>query len=151
MRRPALLLAVLLAGAIVVSGCLGEPIDPAAAGTLPAGHDEHHEAPAAPVEELGPADVTLEAHAGMPDNELELHPGTLQVPFGRVVEIRVTNAGQAPHTFTIHQFDADTGTMDPGEARALKFRADEAGTFEIMCDVPGHYQSGMKAAFEVTA
>lgn len=143
------LLSLLVAGGIVLSGCLGDATS--ANDALPAGHDEHHEDGAAPAEELGPADVTLEAHAGMPGDELQLHPDPLEVAFGSVVEIRVTNAGQAPHTFTIHEFEADTGVMGPGEERVLKFRADSVGSFEIMCDVPGHYESGMKGTLEVAA
>lgn len=142
----ALLMALVGAG-VVLSGCLGEPIDPDT--RLPAGHDEHHD-DAAPTVELGPADVTLAAHAGSPD-EMRFHPSSLEVPMGSVVEIIVTNAGQAPHTFTIHGFAADTGVMDPGEERVLKFHAESAGSFEIMCDVPGHYSSGMQGTLEVTA
>lgn len=132
-----------------VSGCLGDPID--TQSELTAGHDEHHPGGAAPAEDLGPADLTLAAHTGMPNNDLQLHPSPLSVPLGSIVEIRVTNDGRSPHTFSIHQFDADTGTLDPGEERVLKFRADEAGSFEIMCDIPGHYQRGMRGTLEVAA
>lgn len=149
MRWGVLLLAAGLAAGVALSGCLGAPMDP---GTqLPPGHDEHHAATTPPTEEFGPADVTLEAHAGMPEDELEFHPNALQVQVGSVVEVRVKNEGRLPHTFTVHPFDADTGTIVPGEERVLTFLASEVGTFEIMCDVPGHYQSGMKASLEVIA
>jgi uncharacterized cupredoxin-like copper-binding protein len=138
---------------VALSGCLGGPID-ATAGPdvgLPPGHDEHHGDPSAATEELGPADVVLEAHAGFEDKDLRFHPGPFKVSLGNVVEIRVENLGQTPHTFTIHEFGADTGMMGPGEERTIKFRADRAGDFEIMCDAPGHYQAGMKDTLEVAA
>lgn len=136
-------------GAIVLSGCLGERIDPAT--QLPAGHDEHHDGSTAPTPELGPPDVTLEAHAGTAQKDLEIHPDRFQVPLGSIVEIRVGNQGTTTHTFTLQPFSADTGILAPGEERAIKFRASEAGEFEIRCDVPGHYQAGMRSTLEVTA
>lgn len=151
MLRTLVLVVTLVLSGIALSGCLGERIDPSATNdtALPPGHDEHHDETT--TSELGNPDIVLEAHAGMPDRDLQLHPTPLQVPLGSVVEIRVENQGQTPHTFTIHEFDADTGTMDPGEERTIKFRADKVGSFEIMCDVAGHYQAGMKATIEVAA
>ena len=151
MHRAALVvLAILVATAL--SGCLGERIDPESTNgpLLPSGHDAHHEE-TTPTPDLRAPDIVLETHAGTQEKDLQLHPSALQVPLGSVVEIRVTNTGTTPHTFTIHEFDADTGMMDPGEERVIKFRADKAGTFETMCDAPGHYQAGMKGAIEVAA
>lgn len=149
MARAALVVAMLLAAGGALAGCLGDPIDPD--GALPPGHDEHHDDAPPTGEGLGAPDIVLEAHAGMADAELALHPSPLQVALGSIVEIRVENQGRAQHTFTIHQFGADTGVLNPGDSRSVKFRADEAGLFEVMCDVPGHYQSGMKATLEVAA
>lgn len=146
-RAPAGVLVV--AAGVALSGCLGGPVDTQDA--LPPGHDEHHPDAALPAPDLGAPDVTLEAHAGMPDDELVFHPTTLEVPLGAVVELRVANAGRAPHTFTIHDLEADTGVLAPGERGTLAFRATEAGSFEIMCDVPGHAASGMVGVLEVVA
>lgn len=140
---------LLLATSVLLSGCLGDPIDPDE--MLPPEHDEHHDGAATPPDALGAATVVLEAHAGLPDDELALHPSPLRVALGSVVEIRVQNQGRAPHTFTIHTFDVGTGVLGPGEAKTIEFRADEAGRFEISCDVPGHYQNGMKGTIEVVA
>lgn len=150
--RALVILAIAGLVGVPLSGCLGERIDPVSTNdTLPVGHDEHHDETTAATPEIGAPDLVIEAHAGMPQNDLQLHPGDLSVPLGSVVELRVANAGRTPHTFTIHEFDADTGMMQPGEERVLKFRADKAGTFETMCDSPGHYQAGMKGAIEVAA
>lgn len=151
MRRLVILVVVGLVG-VALSGCLGARIDSESTNTSasPPGHDQHHDEPAT-TEDLGPPDVTLEAHAGTPEKDLQLHPTALRVPLGSVVELRVTNGGDTPHSFTIHEFDADTGMMDPGETRVIKFRADNAGTFETMCDAPGHYEAGMKGTIEVAA
>lgn len=152
MRRRVLAFAGLLLGGAVLGGCLGEPIEPApsADAAVPPGHGEHHDE-AQTTRELGAPDLILDAHAGTREKDLQLHPTPMRVPLGSVVELRVTNRGYTPHTFTIHEFDADTGMMNPGETRVIKFRADNAGTFETMCDAPGHYEAGMKGTIEVTA
>lgn len=139
--------------ALALSGCLGERIEATDGddATYPPGHGGHHDTPTPAAEELGAPDVLLEAHAGMPGDDLQLHPDPLRVPLGSVVEIQVGNAGRSAHTFTLHDYGLDTGMMAPGEEKALKFRADKPGTFEIMCDAPGHYQAGMKATLEVAA
>ncbi len=151
MRRTTAALVALVVAGSTLGGCLGERIGeaPDASAPLPADHDAHHAGGAAAPADPGPADVVLDAHAGMPDAEFALHPDPLNVPLGSIVEIRVENQGKAPHTFTIHRFDADTGQLNPGERRAVKFRADEPGNFEIMCDVPSHYEAGMKATLGV--
>lgn len=151
MRRAQALLAALSLGAIFLSGCLGERIEtaPGANATYPPGHGEHHDGSAPTAPSLGPPDLVLEAHAGMPEKDFQLHPDPVRVPVGSVVELRIGNAGSSAHTFTIHEYDVDTGMMSPGEERTLAFRADKAGSFEIMCDVSGHYQAGMKATLEV--
>lgn len=149
MRAPPL--PALLALAVLLSGCLGERIDPAAQeGALPEGHEEHHATPA-PAQDLGPPDVSFEAHAGTPESDVRLHPGTLRASRGDVVEIRVTNAGASTHSYMIHAFGVNSGALSPGESRTVKFVASEPGTFEVMCDTPGHYQAGMKAVLEVAA
>lgn len=148
MRRCSVAIIITAFTGATFSGCLGEPIGPES--SMPAGHSEHPET-TPPASEPGAPDVVLEAHAGMPEKDLELHPSPLEVPLGSLVEIRVANAGQTQHTFTIHEFDADTGLMAPGEEKTLKFRAGKAGSFEIMCDAPGHYEAGMKATLEVAA
>lgn len=136
---------------IALSGCLGEPIDPGSTSdALPPGHDQHHDEATAPTG-LGAPDVIIEAHAGMREDDLRLHPDTIEIPLGSVVEMRIANDGRTPHTFTIHEFDADTGVLQPGEERVVTFRADKAGTFETMCDSPGHYQAGMRGTIEVAA
>lgn len=151
--RAGLALLVLALLGVASSGCLGERIDPATdpGAAYPPGHDEHHATPTPPAADLGPPDVVLEAHAGTPGSDLRFHPATLEAPLGSVVELRVENQGASPHTLTIHALGADTGPLAPGESRTLTFRADRAGSFEVMCDTPGHYEAGMLATLEVAA
>lgn len=127
--------ALMVAAALLLAGCLGEPIPDAAA--LPEDHDEHP--------------IVLEAFAGMADAELAFGPDPLTIPIGKVVELRVVNEGSAPHTWTVHALDLDTGRLRGGESTTLVFRVDEPGAYEIMCDEPGHYRAGMKATLEATA
>ena len=41
-------------------------------------------------------------------------------------------------------------TVDPGETGELETAFDEAGTYEIGCHEPGHYDAGMKLTVEVS-
>lgn len=150
-KVPALLTALVLAAA-ALSGCLGEPVHaeeglPHGESAGGHGHDNDGEADGTGAH-LGAPDLTIEVHAGMPEKDLTFHPGPLRVPVGAIVELHVENLGTTPHTLTSHDLDADTGPMNPGEERIIKFRADKAGTYEIMCDTPGHYDAGMKSTVE---
>ena len=49
-------------------------------------------------------------------------------------KVRVTNRGQAPHTMTLDDVDADTGTIAPGASAELK-APDAPGSYSYRCTV----------------
>lgn len=59
-------------------------------------------------------------------------PGKLQVEAGKELEIRLTNPGDAPHTFTIEEFDVDAELQSRAETTVLVTPA-EAGRFTYYC------------------
>lgn len=140
-----------IAGALLLAGCVGSIENTDAHGDD--GHDDegdHHGEQAAPAPPPnGPIDLRLKAESGTKANELGITPNPIHIAVGKNVELTVTNNGGAPHTFTVHGYGLDTGRLMPGETKVLSFNAAKKGTFEIMCDEPGHYQAGMKASFVV--
>lgn len=146
-RLFALHLALLLAGA-ALSGCL-DSIEATEDDHHDEAGDHHGEAAPPPPPPTGPIDVRLAAQSGTEANELGITPNPLEIPLGKNVELTVRNEGGAPHTFTIHGYGLNSGRLQAGESKTFSFHAERAGTFEIMCDEPGHYDAGMKAKLVV--
>jgi len=59
-------------------------------------------------------------------------PGKLQVEAGKELEIRLTNSGAAPHTFTIDEFDVDA-EIQPRTETTVLVTPSEAGRFTYYC------------------
>ena len=107
----------------------------------------------------------------MVDNAFE--PDHLEVTEGETVRFVFTNHGAVAHDAFIGDTDAQadheaemrrrraTGhghgdhgadeavTVEPGERGELTHTFDDAGTIEIGCHQPGHYDAGMKVAMKV--
>ncbi|MEO6317772.1 MAG: cupredoxin domain-containing protein [Acidimicrobiales bacterium] len=106
----------------------------------------------------------------MADNAFE--PDTLDVTEGETVRFVFTNTGDVAHDAFVgdqaaqddhgmemsendagmegHGSDGDAVTVDPGETGELTHTFEETGSLEIGCHQPGHYESGMKLALDVT-
>ena len=98
-------------------------------------------------------------------------PDQIEIEAGETVRFVFTNRGTIVHealigdhhTQTDHaaEMEADGGghgdgepsddviVVDPGETGDTTHTFDEAGTYEIGCHQPGHYDDGMKADVEV--
>jgi uncharacterized cupredoxin-like copper-binding protein len=158
--RPRLVLAgVLLLAGIFVAACGETPTTaPAAAPTAttaaPAAAEPTTAAPAA-----GEPTATTAtsgsggAAAGSPIavtlKEWAIEPKTIQVPAGHQT-FKVTNTGRLKHNFSIivNGQEVKTANLATGETATLE--ADiPAGTYDTLCDIPGHKQQGMAGTLEV--
>lgn len=146
-RLALLILTLTSVAAIALSGCLGERIET----PTPSGHSDAHHPSAQQSSDttITRPDETLHVEAGTSANELTFSPTTLHADEGKSIELVVHNNGTTPHTFTVHALSLNTGPLQPDQYASLKFRATTPGSFEIMCDQPGHYDAGMKATLEV--
>ena len=82
-------------------------------------------------------------------SNFEFDVNDITVNEGDTVVINLTN-DEGVHDWTINEFDAQTETLDnPGDTDSISFVADEAGTFEFFCSVPGHRQLGMVGTLTV--
>jgi FtsP/CotA-like multicopper oxidase with cupredoxin domain len=79
--------------------------------------------------------------------DLFLQPSALQAQPGPLT-IRVHNEGQAEHNFAIRDV-ASTAMVAPGQTATLRVPSIEAGTYEILCEVPGHADAGMRGTLAV--
>ena len=106
--------------------------------------------------------------------DISFEPDTLEVARGETVRFVFTNTGEVAHDAFIgdedgqaeheaemreaddeghgggHGGDAENAvTVQPGDTGELTYTFDEAGTIEIGCHQPGHYDAGMKIEVEV--
>ncbi len=103
-----------------------------------------------------PADRTIAIT--MRDNAFS--PRTITVDRGETIGFRFTNRGKVAHDAFVgdaraqrmHEGEMDEHgghggegtTVEPGGSATLTHRFTEAGTIEIGCHQPGHYEDGMK-------
>ena len=112
--------------------------------------------------------VTLDLNAGQgqSNNGLNFNGGykgdkTFTVPLGARVTVKFHNAGMMPHSFVVvgaaAPKDAEVADavfkgayapsnveagLQPGGSATVKFAANKAGTYSIVCGVPGHAAAG---------
>jgi FtsP/CotA-like multicopper oxidase with cupredoxin domain len=90
-----------------------------------------------------PASVDIEL------SEFAITPAPVVVPAGVPVTMQVSNVGTLSHD--LHLVGGPgTPEMMGGASETLELDALEAGTYELLCEVPGHAASGMTATLEVT-
>ena len=65
--------------------------------------------------------------------------------------IAVTNAGTVEHNLSIKGTDAKTPNLKPGESATLSLKGLAEGAHVIICTIPGHESSGMKATLHIGA
>ena len=105
-RTPLRVAGLLAAMLLALAACGGDGDDPQDAGT-DAGAEGGGGAEA----------VTLEVTAE--DNSFD--PSSLEAPAGSEVTVELTNDGNNPHTFTIDDPEADTGSVDGGGSGTATF------------------------------
>jgi uncharacterized cupredoxin-like copper-binding protein len=108
--------------------------------------------------------------------DIAFEPTSIEVEEGETVTFRFTNSGEVVHDAVIgdrhvqddheaemagaddghgaghgdgHDEDADALVIDPGGTGELTYTFDDAGTLEIGCHQPGHYDAGMKVTVDV--
>ncbi len=84
-------------------------------------------------------------------------PGpTLNFKVGDVVKVTVNNVGTIAHNWAIvtdksspnsvvftAQIQSGSNPISPGSSGSVTFKADKAGTYNYICQVPGHVDLGM--------
>jgi uncharacterized cupredoxin-like copper-binding protein len=103
--------------------------------------------------------------------EFAFSPASWTVPADQEVSIEITNNGTVVHEWVLLQpgvnitSEADLPDteeelladfvyveeeVDPGATKTLTFTAPAAGTYQVICAIPGHFGGGMNATLTVT-
>jgi plastocyanin len=69
------------------------------------------------------------------------------VPAGSVT-FKITNQGPSPHNITIKEMNKLSDNIDPGKTGQLTVDL-PAGTYTVICNIPGHEQLGMHTMLTV--
>ena len=105
--------------------------------------DESGSAAAAATGEDAGASNTAEVELG----DLFIEPGTIEVASGDGT-LEVTNAGGTQHNLAV-EGGPKTKMLDPEASAELALGGLEAGTYTVLCEVPGHADGGMTAELVV--
>lgn len=74
---------------------------------------------------------------------------------GDTVEFRVRNAGELEHELEVLNAEnrslGKTERIPPGATRSVTVTFDEAGTYQVICDIDDHRRLGQNAQFDVAA
>ncbi len=75
--------------------------------------------------------------------DFKFDPNTINATPGQTINLTLKNNGQARHTFVLKDANVNIGA-DPGQTATTTFKAPAtAGTYQFICDVPGHAEQGM--------
>jgi uncharacterized cupredoxin-like copper-binding protein len=99
--------------------------------------------------------------------DFAFNPNEFTVPAGEDITLKVTHNGTMEHSFIVMKYGTDAGEkfdeadkvnvywevdLQPGDSETVLFTApDQTGTYQIICGMPGHLQSGMVGKLIVTA
>lgn len=78
--------------------------------------------------------------------EFKITPDTIEVPAGSV--ITVVNDGTTAHDVQVEGITSDT--VDAGKTTTLDLAGLEPGTYDMICTVTGHKDSGMTGTITIT-
>ena len=70
-----------------------------------------------------------------------------EIPSGAVT-FSVKNDGAVEHNFVIQETEQRLDGIQPGQTKTLQATL-QPGTYNIVCDIPGHSEAGMKATVTV--
>jgi uncharacterized cupredoxin-like copper-binding protein len=93
------------------------------------------------------APVASTVHVAL--SEFAIAPDVITVPAGGT--LHVENGGSIAHNLTIEDADLATPDLQSGGSSELAIGALAPGSYSLLCTLPGHADSGMRAELTVTA
>jgi uncharacterized cupredoxin-like copper-binding protein len=88
----------------------------------------------------GPIAVTL--------SEFKIDPAAMTASAGDV-KLTITNSGTQVHNIQVAQLNKKSPDIAPGTTATLDLGTVPAGTYQVICAIPGHADAGMKATLTV--
>lgn len=74
--------------------------------------------------------------------EFTYDPNPIVLPSGET-KLDVVNDGQVAHDLVIGELGKGTIELAPGQSMVLDLSGQPAGTYRVVCDLPGHIEAGM--------
>jgi plastocyanin len=104
---------------------------------------------ASPTEVLAAGTRAEDRDVNITMSEYKLVPSRTTVPAG-TIRVLAENVGAVPHALRIvgDGLDVSTDTFGPGQSRSLQVVL-AAGTYQLVCPLPGHTEQGMQASLTV--
>jgi Cu+-exporting ATPase len=88
-------------------------------------------------------------HVAVVARDARFTPADLRVEAGQTVVLSFTNEDAVFHDWEVQGLaNVDAGAR-PGQTQRIRFRIDEAGSYPIVCTVPGHAEAGMAGTLVV--
>ena len=81
--------------------------------------------------------------------EYSLTPSSITVSKGVTIRITFNNIGGISHNFGIPELGIRTKTVSPGNSDTVELVANQAGTFDFDCSIPGHKEGGMLGSLNI--
>ncbi len=119
------ILPLLLAGIILVSGCVGQQSGPATS----------------PADIITPTGEVKEFT--IRESNFKLSPANITLNKGDTLKITVIN-DQGTHNLFIEEYDQRVNVASIGKSQVMQFVADKSGRFNMWCEVAGHRGLGME-------
>jgi uncharacterized cupredoxin-like copper-binding protein len=88
------------------------------------------------------------------EKEYSLNPGSITLPKPGTYAFEVTNNGTITHALTIEASgsegdEVESGHIDPGSSKTIKFTFQAGKRYEMYCPVDGHKAQGMAGTISV--
>src|SRR3954468_14779391 len=81
--------------------------------------------------------------------EFKVSPAVIDVTAGSTLTVK--NAGSMQHNLAVKDKDLRTPMINAGQSSSLDISKLAAGTYTVLCEVPGHETAGMTAQLKVGA
>jgi plastocyanin len=81
--------------------------------------------------------------------EYKFTPADITVPKDSVVLL--VNDGQMAHSWVMPKAGVGTGDVQPGASQTLDLSGIAPGTYQVICDLPGHAKQGEVGTVTITA
>jgi uncharacterized cupredoxin-like copper-binding protein len=75
--------------------------------------------------------------------EMKFTPDPIDLP-RTDARLRIANDGAVPHSFIVPELGKGTPDLEAGAEMTLDLTEVPAGTYTVICDIPGHREAGME-------
>lgn len=70
-------------------------------------------------------------------------PDPIVLEAGDGTRLKVVNDGTVPHDLLVVELGKGTPDLAPGQSMEIDLSDQPAGTYRVVCDLPGHTEAGM--------